>query len=49
MESLDAKFAKKLQIDETAVNDPMKDLPKPKFSKMILKSVIGDERANKVL
>ena len=49
MESLDAKFASKLTVDETAANDPMKQMPKPKFSQLILKSVIGDDRANKVL
>lgn len=49
MESLDAQFAKKLKIDENAVDDPMKQMPKTKFSQLILKSVIGDERANKVL
>jgi membrane protein insertase Oxa1/YidC/SpoIIIJ len=29
--------------------DPMKDLPSTKFSKQILKSVIGETRANQVM
>ena len=39
----------KLQIKDDSGIDPMKDLPAPKFSKGILKSVIGENRANQVL
>jgi hypothetical protein len=38
-----------VQIDDTKGIDPMQNLPKTKFSSMILKSVIGQEKANAVL
>ena len=36
-------------VDENDVQDPMKRMPKTKFSAQILKSVIGETRANQVL
>ena len=36
-------------IDHDSGVDPMRDLPSPKFSQKILKSVIGDAKANQVL
>ena len=38
-----------VQIDDTKGMDPMQNLPKTRFSSMILKSVIGQEKANAVL
>jgi len=40
-----------IKIDDTDANgmDPMQNLPTNKFSKQILKSVIGETRANQVL
>jgi hypothetical protein len=35
--------------DEGQGGDPMSNLPAPKFTKQILKSVIGENRANQVL
>ena len=39
----------KVEIDDSKGIDPMQNLPKTKFSSMILKSVIGQEKANAVL
>lgn len=36
-------------VDADDVQDPMKRMPKTKFSQQILKSIIGDTRANQVL
>lgn len=38
-----------VEIDDTKGIDPMQNLPKTKFSAMILKSVIGQDKANAVL
>lgn len=42
-------FEDKITVDENSFSDPMKMLPKPKFSQQILKQVIGENRANQVL
>jgi hypothetical protein len=39
----------KLTLKDDDGTDPMKDMPTTKFSKGILKSVIGETRANQVL
>jgi len=36
----------KLKINDDSGMDPMSNMPKTKFSSMILKSVIGEARAN---
>ena len=39
----------KLKLEEDVGADPMNNMPSPKFTKQILKSVIGENRANQVL
>ena len=42
-------LSEKLKLNDDTVQDPMSNMPKTKFSSMILKSVIGEARANQVL
>ena len=39
----------KIQLEDDNGADPMRNMPAPKFTKQILKSVIGENRANQVL
>ena len=39
----------KIQINENMASDPMKVLPKSRFSCQVLKQIIGETRANQVL
>lgn len=39
----------KMKLEDDIGADPMNNMPAPKFTKQILKSVIGENRANQVL